>query len=165
MIYIIYLIFIILGILFLLFPNYEQTNKQKVKFSQLLKQDCSTKKVKCIDSCDFLCSEDKYECKNNLCQMQGNPSIKCNKSTGGIIILTHFNFIPYWKCLCTKPNLYGGTDCSEKRFDVCSKGTFNFNLDKWSCICKNTDFLITLNDKPYCIDMQYKNFFTDEIII
>lgn len=165
MLYIIYIIYIILGLLFLFFPKNIQTNKEKVKFSRMIKQDCSTKKVKCIDSCEFLCSEDNYECKNNLCLLKGSSNIKCNKETGGIIVLTHFNFIPYWECLCTKPHLYGGSDCSVKRFDVCNKGTFNFSLDASSCICKPTDFLIYLNNKPYCLDAQFRNFFTEGVII
>ena len=157
MLYIIYFIFIILGFLFLFFPKSIPLQKNKIRFDRMIKQDCSTKKVKCIDSCDFLCTEDKYECKNNICQLRGSTKIKCNKDTGGIVVLTHFNFMPYWECLCSKPDFFGGSDCSQKRFDVCKKGTFNYNLEKWDCECN--DFLIQLDNKPYCIDKQYKNFF------
>lgn len=162
MLYIIYGIFIVLGILFLFFPKKITSSKQKIKLDRMIKQDCSNKKVKCIDSCEFLCTEDKYECKNNICQLKGSTNIKCNKETSGIVVLTHFNLIPYWECLCTKPDFYGGSDCSEKRLDVCKKGTFNYNLDKWNCNCNSSDFLINLDNKPYCIDAQYKRFFTNE---
>lgn len=161
MLYIIYLIFIILGVLFLFFPKNIISNKKNLRFSRRKKQDCSTSKVKCVDSCNFLCSEDKFDCKNNICVLKGSKDIKCNKNTGGIVVLTHFNFIPYWKCLCTQSHLYGGSDCTEKRPDVCNKGTFNLSLNKWSCTCKTTDFLIHLNDKPYCVDSHFKNFFKE----
>lgn len=163
MLNIIYIIFITLGIIFLFFPKSVELKKQGIILDRMIKQDCSIKKVKCIDSCDFLCTEDNYECKNNICQLQGSKTIQCNKDTGGIVVLTHFNFIPYWECLCTHPHFYGGSDCSEKRSDVCKKGTFQYSLDKWSCTCKSTDFLIYIDNKPFCIDPQYKHFFPETI--
>lgn len=163
MLYIIYIIFIILGLLFLFFPKTVKSNKSKIKLDRLIKQDCFNKKVKCIDSCNFLCSEDTYDCINNICQIRGTKSIKCDKEKGGIVVLTHFNFMPYWECLCTRPDFFGGPDCSQKRFDVCNKGIFSFDLSKSSCKCNSPNILIHLNNKPYCIDSQYKKFFPENV--
>lgn len=166
MLYLIYLILFVLGLSFLFFPRNIKSNKLKIKLDSMIKQDCSTKKVKCIDSCNFLCTDNNYECINNICQLKANINIKCSKETGGIIVLTHFNFIPYWKCLCTKPDLFGGPECSEKRMDVCKNGTFRYEghgLDKISCICNKPYILMHWNNKPYCVESQYSNFFPEII--
>lgn len=148
--------------MFLFFPKESPFRKSEIKIEKIIQQDCSSKKIKCIDSCDFLCTDNKYYCFNNVCQLKSNDKVNCNKETGGIVVLTHFHFVPHWECLCTKPDIYGGLDCSEKRKDVCENGDFQFNLFKMNCNCKKPNILINLNNKPYCVDAEYKNFFSND---
>lgn len=163
MIYVIYLIILVLGLMFLFFPKDLQSSKPEIKIEKIIRHDCSSKKIKCIDSCDFLCTEDNYYCFNNVCQSKNSAKINCNKETGGVVVLTHFQFIPHWECLCTKPDIYGGPECAQKRDDVCQNGSFQFDLFKMNCICNKPNILINLNNKPYCVDAVYKNFFTNDL--
>lgn len=161
MLYIIYLILFILGLIFLFFPKNVIINEHMLKLDRMIKQDCSTETVKCIDSCDFLCTNNQYHCVNNICQLKNKINIKCNKETGGIVILTHSHFVPYWNCLCTNPDFFGGQDCSEKRLDICKNGTLKYEGNKMTCICNKPYELINIYKKPYCIESQYKNFFPE----
>lgn len=153
-------LYFLLGCLFLFFPKQIPKDNYKINIEQIVKYDCSNHNIKCIDSCDFLCTDDKYKCVNNICQPDGKPQIPCDKTKGGIVILTHFQDVPFWNCVCTHNSFYGGKDCSVLASDVCKDGIFIYqNMKRFKCICKNPDILLTLNNKPYCVSKQIQKFF------
>lgn len=153
--YLTLLLYLILGILFLFFPKTTLENNYKLKIDKLIKEDCSNKKMKCIDTCDFLCTDSSYKCVNNVCQL--DDKIECGH---GIIALTDFNNIPFWECLCTDPSYYGGKECKTQAPDVCKNGTFVYrDWNRHICKCRQEDILMTLNQKEYCIPKSLTTFF------
>lgn len=148
-------LYLILGILFLLFPKTSLGQNYNWKVDKLIKQDCSTNKMKCIDSCDFLCTDSNYKCINNICQL--NTPIQCEN---GVVVLTEFSNVPYWECICTDPSYYGGKECKTLAPDVCKDGIFMYRgLNRHVCKCKNEDVLLIHNQKEYCVSKAITNFF------
>lgn len=153
--YLTLLLYLVLGILFLLFPKTTLENDYKLKIDRLVKEDCSSKKMKCIDTCDFLCIDSNYKCVNNVCQL--DAKIECEN---GVVALTDFNGIPFWECICTDPSYYGGKECKTKAPDVCKNGTFVYRgLNRHICKCRQGDVLMILNHKEYCVPKPLMKFF------
>lgn len=154
------LLYFILGILFALFPKKCQPNIYQLNIERMIKEDCSSKTIKCIDDCDFLCSKAGFKCINNVCQ-RTQQNIPCDREFGGVMFMQNQNGIPFWDCICTNPTYYGGPGCTRLAPDVCKNGIFMYKgLNKHLCKCKSEDVHITLNDKDYCVSKAVSKFFT-----
>jgi hypothetical protein len=92
----------------------------------------------------------------NLC-LPKEPDINCNSNNGGRYIWTGYGFTQSkdWQCLCTKPEIYNGPDCSIKNPSYCSNGTLADDLNtplRNICKCdKGTELLFRYNNTPMCV--------------
>lgn len=145
--------------MFLFFPRKTIPDLYQLKFERMIKEDCSSKTVKCLDSCEFLCTDSKFQCINNVCQKDAKP-IECDKEFGGVIVLSELNGVSYWECVCTNPSFYGGPECKTKAPDVCKNGIFFYRgLNRYLCKCKADDVRLTLQHKDYCVSKGVAKFF------
>lgn len=158
--YLTLLLYLFLGIFFFIFPKTSMPDSHQLNIERMVKEDCKNKKTKCIDTCDFLCTEPSFKCIRNICQLQTTQSIDCDQSLGGVVVLTEFKNIPYWECVCTDPSYYGGKNCKTKAPDVCKDGVFLYKgLNQHLCKCKKGDVLFFYNGKEYCVSETIPNFF------
>lgn len=157
--YITLLLYFVLGLLFLFFPRKSTPGLYQSKVERMIKEDCSSKIVKCLDDCSFLCTDANYKCVDNVCQKDPQP-IDCDKEFGGVVVLSEINRVPYWECVCTNPSYYVGPQCRTKAPDVCRSGIFFYRgLDRYFCKCETDDVRLTLNHKDYCVSKAVAKFF------
>ncbi|KMQ84679.1 tenascin-r isoform x1 [Lasius niger] len=125
-------------------------------------RDCSEKTVKCIDRCDFLCTDSSARCLNGVCVTKKDyPEIPCDETKGGLVVLVKDRGgIRHWSCVCTDPTFYKGVDCSERAADVCEGGIFYyFARNHYFCHCLTPMEMIEVNRKPYCVHPSQLRFF------
>lgn len=127
-----------------------------------LKQNCVSKKIKCVNDCSFLCLEKKNRCVGGVCQAELDK-INCNTSTGGIAILMK-EPVPHWTCLCTDSTFWSGKECELLNPDVCEHGVFLYkSRDDFTCLCPYPYQLITINGRPHCVEKYVANFFPEKL--
>ena len=157
--YLTLLLYFILGLLFLFFPKKSPPNIYQLNIERMIKEDCSSKTIRCIDDCSFLCSESGFQCINNVCQ-RAQQKIQCDREFGGVVVMHERNGVPFWDCICTNPSYYGGPGCTRRAPDICKDGIFNYKgLNKHLCKCKAGDVYMKLNDKDYCVTETISKFF------
>lgn len=123
------------------------------------KRNCSEETVDCIDDCSFLCVEPNSKCVGGKCIPFVSSNKECNRDRGGILVLTRENGLEHWKCMCTHPSIWSGSDCSQLNPDVCENGVYLYNNGQGTCICSFPYSLLVLNGKPHCVDSAMLNFF------
>lgn len=126
------------------------------------KQNCSIKKVKCVNDCSFLCIEKESRCVGGVCVTELD-NLKCDTKKGGIAILAK-EPASHWSCLCTDSSFWSGKKCNILNPDICEHGVFLYNgRDDFTCICPHPYQLITVNDRPHCVEKYVANFFREKI--
>lgn len=126
----------------------------------VLKKQCSTKEVPCIDDCSFLCMEKEVACVGGVCQLKDGAShtIPCSEKTG--LRMRVQDPVPHTLCLCTDARFYGGPACDRLNPDVCEKGVFfYFGRLRYVCVCSPPYVLIRINDKPHCLEKKWMRFY------
>lgn len=128
------------------------------------RQNCTTKDIPCIDDCSFLCVENDAKCIGGICQIQDQLiPVPCKEETGGILMIVN-DPAPHWACVCTNSTFFRGPDCSELNEDVCEQGMFLYkNRKNFLCLCLPPYHLITIDNKPHCVEKAKLNFFTENI--
>ena len=123
------------------------------------RQNCTTKEVPCIDDCSFLCVENNAKCVSGTCKSEDELiPVPCNKETGGILMIVN-DPVPHWSCICTNSTFYGGDDCGQLNKDVCEQGVFLYkNRNNYLCLCLPPYELITIDNKPHCVEKEMLNF-------
>lgn len=154
------LVYILLGLIILTFPTRRSEAKDPIEIEKIVRKNCNAETVRCIDSCDFLCTDPDAKCVGSFCVTPENdPKIKCESKTGGMIVSTMKNGIRHWSCLCTDPTFYTGDDCSELAPDVCKNGSFHYFTGNSTCYCQPPYRKLVLNNKPYCVTKDMVRFF------
>lgn len=120
-------------------------------------QNCSSKRVPCVNDCSFLCVEKEAECVGGVCRVD-RPEMACEEKTGGLKMMVH-DPLPHWTCLCTHPSFYGGEACDVLNPDVCENGAFMYaNRDNYYCFCLKPYKRIIINGKPHCVEEAVARF-------
>lgn len=128
----------------------------------ILKQNCSIKKIPCINDCSFLCIENETKCIGGVCQPTRNVTqIACSKKTGGVPMMIQ-DPVPHWVCICTESRFFGGKACDEQHPDVCEHGTFHYLARRrFICICPPPYELIKIDSKPHCVEKKMFGFYDE----
>lgn len=138
-------------------------SRDNAKYIQIsvptFKQNCTSKKMYCVNDCSFLCIEDNIKCVGGVCQL--DPSNEpCDTKTGGVLMMVE-EPVPHWSCICTNSAFYQGTNCNELNTDVCENGAFIFtDVQNYYCFCDEPFVRFFLNGKPHCTEKEIQNFFT-----
>lgn len=131
--------------------------------SPIFQQDCSVKKIPCVDDCSFLCDDQRTRCVGGICETQPKDPVECNTSRGGMLIMANTP-VPHWSCLCTDSAYWSGSDCNTLNSDVCEQGAFMYiERDNFLCICPYPYEKVLLNGKPHCLEKRMANFFPEQI--
>lgn len=124
------------------------------------KQNCTTKKVNCINNCSFLCVEDQMECIGGICELEQKKP-PCDASKGGVYMMVD-DPVPHWTCICTNPSFFSGRKCDELNPDVCEKGSLVYiNSENYHCFCNWPYEIFNVNGKPHCLHKKYRLFFNN----
>lgn len=131
----------------------------------ILEQNCSAKKIPCIDDCSFLCIEKESKCIGGVCQPTSNVNpIMCNEKTGGVRMMIK-EPVPHQVCVCTDSRFYGGKACDKLHPDVCEHGTFFYQgRMRFICICPPPYELIKIDSKPHCVEKKMLGFYDEAIM-
>lgn len=131
----------------------------------ILQQNCSTKKIPCINDCSFLCIEKESKCIGGVCQVTRNVhQIPCDLKKGGVPMMIK-EPVPHWECICTDSRFYGGEACDEIHPDVCENGTFFYMArNRHICICPPPFELLKIESKPHCVEKKMLRFYDESIM-
>lgn len=136
-----------------------------IPFTSSKKKICSSEKVSCdpsdSNSCQNQCGDiEQMKCINvngeNLC-LPREPDVNCNSKNGGRYIWTGYGYTQSkdWQCLCTRPEIYNGPDCSIKNPSYCSNGKLADDINtplRNICNCNDgTALLFRDNNTPMCV--------------
>ena len=142
-----------------------------IPFTSDKKVDCSSVKVPCDPNAENPCGvcdgTEQMKCVSlpdgqNLC-LPKEPDISCNAENGGKYVWTGYGFTQSkdWQCLCTRPEIYNGPNCSIRNPSYCSGGKLSSNIDDpLSKICDCGDPKVTKrkllfrdNNTPMCVSI------------
>lgn len=154
---------LILGILFLYFPTFTKKYNYSFPIQPYFKKNCAQTLVQCIDTCNLLCSDQRFICQSNICQLpEKDQSIECNTDNGGMIILEEISGIPIWKCVCKYPLIFNGPLCEIQSDKTCENGTITvYNENKFSCTCPSDKVLLLkgFDNLPHCLSKEEEKLY------
>jgi hypothetical protein len=161
------------------FPNILNTITPKI--------NCLSQETNCNNrlDCELMCkkSNTPFVCSNNKCyekdkskissDIQASLNKKCNRSTGGYLLLSakHFGGLLHYDCVCLNPMYYNGKYCNEKITSTCENGELYSEsedsigqvLNHQHCKCPNLTvkctpiYVDSLVIKPMCLELGQYN--------
>jgi hypothetical protein len=110
------------------------------------KYDCQSGTVRCVNTCDHLCTESNFSCVNHAC-VSSPPDVECNTEKGGVLV---FRDLGDWRCVCKYPYVYDGPTCDDTNPEFCEEGTIVHRFNKIDCDCPSPKTKIEVNGFVYC---------------
>lgn len=155
-------LFLLLWIGFLYLPTVSKPSPSIRIQEPIYQQNCSAKRIDCVDDCSFLCVERQAQCVGGVCVPKDQGQLECNKEKGGRLMLTK-DPVRSWICLCTDETFWSGPACDMLNPDVCEHGAFLYNgRNDNLCLCPTPYKKVVVKGKPHCLDTVLANFFDDE---
>lgn len=161
--YVVFL-FLLLGFVWTCAPPASKSKRTINIQEPIFQRNCLSNTVSCVNDCSFLCVEDTARCVSGTCVVteDKNDAVPCDRDKGGVQMLVNIP-TPHWTCLCVDATFFGGPDCSRLNPDVCEQGVFLYlEPGKHVCLCSEPYKLITIQDKPHCLEKKMARFFTDD---
>ena len=134
----IFIFAVMLGLVISMFPSTQKLCEPVFGIEKYTKRDCSSGKIKCIDTCEFICTSNAYDCIKNVCRSQ-KPTIACEN--GGMLVMVDGT----WKCICRWNHVYDGARCETRNPKFCEEG---YVYENNKCACPYVK--LTIHNFTYC---------------